>query len=188
MVIAEGHAEYEATFGGYDDVTPQDVIDDYINYLSQSECLYIVKPTGNIRLQAWVIMQEVMVEEVIYGDEIEGQTFYIINQGGRIETTNNGIELMSYALNFMHPEKEYLLFCNTCELSDFTDELYYMHASSYFYFALDDNECVAAVYEKDKLYRDYPLCEFFVQTEAIIPAITEFKNQVIVHFLNSSQN
>lgn len=185
IVLSGNHVAYESEFCGFEEYTAQDMIDMYIEYLSEDECLYIVKPTGNIRLQAWILMQEVVVEEVIYGDDIEGQTFYIINQGGRIETTDSGVELMTYALNLMQPDNEYLLFCDYCEISDYSDELYYMHFPSFFYFSLDEEDAVAVVYEEGRLYRDYPECDFFVESEVAAEAAVEFKEQIVQYFLGN---
>lgn len=178
--------EYEARFCGYEDVTAQDMIDAYIDFYNETaECILVVKPTGNIRFQTDTTMQEILIKEVIRGEESTGVIGWIILDGTRIETSELGkgkIELYSYAANLMLPEKEYLLFCNPCILSDYTDQTYFMFPGGMTYFALDNNECVAAVYEEGKYYRDYPQCEFYVETEKTIAAVTEFKNQVIEYF------
>lgn len=181
IVVADFY--YESIFCGYEGHTLQDTIDEYIDFYETDECVFVVEPTGNLNFQSWITMQEVVIKEVVRGSGDVGERCYIINQGGRIATENNAVNLWSYGVNLMLPGKEYLLFCNSCELSEYRDETYYVHSPGIFYFALDD-ECVAAVYEEGKFYKDYPQCEFYVESEATIQGITEFKKQIMEHFCN----
>lgn len=169
-------------FGNYADVTPEDVVNSYISALSEFPDVLVVSPTGNIKCQYCSITQEVVVEQVIRGGGIRGETVYCIFEGADVCTEESGaISLLSYGINLMQPGKQYVLFGTETDMSNYSEQRYYLTESGICYFALEDTNVAAAVETEGKCtsYAEVADAEFFVASEDMIEPFLEFKHTIL---------
>lgn len=179
-----------AHFEGYEDVTAEDIVQMYEEALAGFQNVMLVKPTGKIKCQYWSIQQELEVKKVLKGEGPEGGNAIYIHQGTRVDTDlkMGRISLKSYGVNLMQPEKEYLLFCDRADMSDYADEEYYVSNSlSVCYFTLDD-DYVGGVNSTEVRYADLAGCEFFVDSEEAASAVAKFKKAIMEYFVTGDNS
>lgn len=183
--VRVGDMVYDSNLMGCEEigVTAEQQMQLYFDAFDNFECCFIVRGTGNIEFTYFATFQEMEIVEVIRGDGTVGEKAKCIFQAGRLETRDNGVYLMTYGVNLMQKGKEYLLFCDTCDMTNYSKEAHYLSESGICYFALD-NDSVATVNSNHPQYAgDYATCEFYMQSEQGVETVKVFKERVMERYL-----
>ena len=183
--VRVGDMVYDSNLMGCEEIgrTAEQQMQLYFDAFDSFECCFIVRGTGNIEFSYFATFQEMEIIEVIRGEGTAGEKTKCIFQAGRLETRENGVFLMTYGVNLMQKDKEYLLFCDTCDLTNYSKEAYYLSENGICYFALD-NDNVAMVNDNYQQYTgDYATCEFYMQSEQGVETVKVFKERVMERYL-----
>ena len=189
--IKIGHVQFDENFSGIEELnrTAEEQLQGYYDAFDDTECIFVVKATGNIKFSYLVTFQEMTIEKVIKGNGVEGEKIKCIFEAGRLETTEDGVYLNTFGVNLMQKDKEYLLFCSSCDMSNYSDEEYYTNKNGICYFSLD-NSNIAMVNEDCNLPYDDESSkyEFYVDCEEAVKSITEFKAKILDRYYIENKN
>ncbi len=184
--IKIGHVQYNENFSGVEEIglTSEEQLQDYFDVFDNSECVFIVNATGNVKFSYLATFQEMTIKKIIKGNGVEGDKVYCIFEAGRIETTDSGVYLNTFGVNLMQKDKEYLLFCSSCDMSNYSSDTYYFNMNGICYFSLDNNNIAIVNKECELLYDDKSAkYEFFVDCDEAVKSITEFKGKILDRYM-----
>lgn len=157
-------------------------------YIAQNEscaCVFVAKPTGNIRPGSVNSMQEVTVQKIIKGNPaLKDETIWVDNAVPGFVLEENGV-YMDAATNFMQTGDEYLIFCNaygSIILKNVPECAKYYAADCFFgYLNLTKKYSTDGLVEMDKKYaiKELKEAEFFASDPEVLEARQEIKKKIL---------
>ncbi len=156
---------------------------DYIDSVSNSSIIAVVKPTGNICQYQLNLGQEVIIQKVIKGNGIYiDDTTYIYGNKGLSIYTSYDKDLNYYSIkNLMLPGHEYLVFIDPLEINIYLKKKEYRLVDSFFNYLDLNNEsssAITATLQTLKLseLREF---EFFCNSQKTMDILLSIKNKII---------
>ena len=153
--------------------------------VASTACIAIVSPTGNIRQTGASIGQEVVVKELLRGDETlrVGQTVYVYTYFGFLPVEGH-IEYFN-TLNLMYPGSDYLIFMDASPLNDYQSRQSYILKSDYFGYVKIRHTDTPTL---NMNYRDYNFCElteyeFFSTSDTITGTVNKAQEDLLKQYL-----
>jgi hypothetical protein len=148
----------------------------------------VVAPTENIKQYYGSFMQEVIVKDVIEGDDsIIDKKIHIAAIGGLDIIDGTITMLSSYGNNIMLPGNDYLVFCEIAETSDYMEiPLYRAMPSMLSWLNLNSDYSKSIESDSDALYSEYNDSEFLGCTQVALDATLKAKSEVINEYLGDA--
>jgi len=162
--------------------------DDYINELEDAAIVAVVRPTGNIHPYHLTFCHEVIVEEVIQGnDNLENKILQIYDESAKFMTNENHNSRLEYRdiKNLMQSGHTYLAFFFPLELNHyFKEDVYRFHDSFFNYLDLGNGNTKSILKSSEKAdFRKIKEIEFFTSSQRVLDILIEIKQKIIEKYI-----
>jgi hypothetical protein len=156
----------------------------YVKSLDKAPIVVIGKPTGNLANNLLSFCQEITIESIIKGDDLQqGKKYFIYNVDGFILNPNNQ-PIYDGIQNIMNKTSSYLIFLEPSELNKYTKDTYRLYGSYFSYLNISNGKSYPIKTPLEDLkFNDLKDIEFFASSQRILDQIYKIKQRILDKYI-----